>query len=157
MEDLSSYRYYTAFLCTRADNRQCISHQCNHNLNCSNNALNKLFHNYIHNDQTGSLRINLTKQLLNTYSLSDWYKCKTKRKHLLCKSFCDYLHTLLAQRVSVSRFTSSFTVASLSVKKRVIQTVTDTVVNTVVTIGTILTYYIETNYVFLKNIVHVPM
>ena len=53
----------------------------------------------------------------------------------------NYLFTFVAQCVGMSRFTSHVTVSSLFVTRRIIQTVTATVVDTVVTIGSILTFY----------------
>ena len=53
------------------------------------------------------------------------------------------LLTFLAKCVGISRFTSHVTVSSLFVTRRAIQTVTTTVVNTVVTICSIITYYIN--------------
>ena len=55
------------------------------------------------------------------------------------------LLTIVAQCVCESRFTSSFTVTSLFVTRRLIQTVSATVVDTVRAIGPVLTYYMYIN------------
>ena len=52
----------------------------------------------------------------------------------------EHLHTFVTNCVSISRFTSPFTVTGQFVTMRVIQTVTATVVDTVIAIGSILTY-----------------
>ena len=59
--------------------------------------------------------------------------------------FLDLLLTFSAERVSKSCFTSPVTLPSLFVTRRVIQTVIATVVDTVIIIGSILTYCNENN------------
>ena len=66
----------------------------------------------------------------------------------ICRSRKTQLHRSVAQRVNISRVTSSFTVSSLFVTRRAIQTVTTTVVNTVVTICPMLTLYINALQLF---------
>ena len=47
-------------------------HQCNHKLYCSSNVLNKLFHIYIHNVQTGILIMNCEEKQWNL-NLVEYY------------------------------------------------------------------------------------
>ena len=62
--------------------------------------------------------------------------------------YLELLLTFNAERVSISWFTSPLTLPSLFVTRRVIQTVTAAVVNTVIAIGSILTYCNEENNKF---------
>ena len=54
-----SYKHCTVSLYIQVDNQDCMFHQCNRKLNCSNNVLNTLFHICFHNIWMGSLGINV--------------------------------------------------------------------------------------------------